>query len=165
VKVFFALAVLFLLVIFQCAVIVHFSIFSFMPELLFMFCVYMALRFDWEEGFEWGLVCGAVSSAFSLMDIRLSLFVFGLCGMMAGSFRGYLFVEYLGTKIFVLFFVSLAGSFLFAFFTSGFSVGLIDFGFVKQFLMKIAMINILFAVPLYMFMDGFYNRLMPYAKR
>jgi len=150
--------ILAVLVVLQTSFIVHMPFFRFVPELLLMFCVYVGSRFNWDSGFWWGITCGMVMSVFSIQDIRLYVIVFSLSGLIAGSFRGALFVDSNATKIILLFFISAAAAFVFAVFSKEATPSLLRIAFLQNYVIRIAFINGVFAIPLYHFLGKIYKR-------
>ena len=149
---------LILLIVLQTTFVHHLPFFTFIPELLLIFCVYIGARFDWKSGFWWGIVCGGFMSLFSLGDIKLYVFVFALSGMIAGSFRGVLFVDSISPKIILLFFISAGVAFIFAVFSKEARPSLFQLAFLQRYVIKIAFINCLFAIPLYSFFEKIYRK-------
>ena len=162
---FAGILIIIFLVILQSSVVVHITFLSFVPELLLIFCVFMGTRFDWYKGFWWGVICGISVAAFSFVDMRFSIVVFALCGLIAGSFRGAFFVDHIITKIIILFFISVAEAFLFGVFSKEISLSLFSFAVLQKSIFKIALINCIFAVPLYLFMGKVFKRSQLYEKR
>ena len=146
------------MVVLQGAMVVHLPFLKFQPEILLILCVYIGATLDWQKGFWWGIVCGMMTSVFSMVDVRICIIIFALSGMLAGSFRGSLFVDNMATKIILLFFISMFEVFLFAFFSKGISLSLFQGAFLQKDIFKIAFINSLFAIPLYYLLGRFYKR-------
>ncbi|MCK5707412.1 MAG: rod shape-determining protein MreD [Candidatus Aureabacteria bacterium] len=153
-----------ILIVIQSSLLVHLNILSYMPELLLIFCVYMGARLNWYRGFWWGILCGIGVSAFSVIDLRFAIAVFALSGLIAGSFRGTLFVDSIGIKVILLFFISLLQAILFGVFYKEISLSFFSFNPANKYLFKIPFINCVFAIPLYYIMEKVFTKLSPYEK-
>ncbi|MBN1522780.1 MAG: rod shape-determining protein MreD [Candidatus Aureabacteria bacterium] len=151
--------ILIALAVLQSSFIIHIPFFQFKPELILIFCVYLATRYDWVRGFWWGMACGAAMSICSIGDPRFFILVFASIGFVSGSFRGALFVDHNSTKIIILFFMSIAGTMAFALLTQQSGFSFFEMAFIKKYIIKIAVINCLFAVPLYSFFQKIYNKI------
>ncbi|EKD26841.1 MAG: hypothetical protein ACD_79C00991G0001 [uncultured bacterium] len=135
------------------------SLFSEIPftdvyyELLFAITVFIGLKFNWYEGCIAGIWCGIFNDIFSATNFGYSVLTYGLSGFLAAFFENIIFTQYTGTRLLILFIMTLFANIILIFLNNSPLVFLETLPSFKLSLLKIAAINTLFSIPLYIMLD------------
>ncbi|MBN2143093.1 MAG: rod shape-determining protein MreD [Candidatus Aureabacteria bacterium] len=140
-------------VILQICIFDHVRLLGIHYELLFSLTVFIGIKYDWKKGYLCGLWCGLLNDVFSIGPFGFSVLTYGFTGLSVSSFQTVIFTQQLGTRLFILFIMSILISF--------FSFMILDLFYYseKQVLFKldllsVAIVNTVFSIPLYRFLDN-----------
>lgn len=145
--------VLFVSLILQIAVLPNLTILDAHYEIFFAVTIFMSIKHGWYSGTLSGIWCGLLSDICSTGPFGFLVFLYGLSGFFAASFRKIIFTQHIATKLLILFIMSIAASLVSIFFFKGFDWIVEIWSVYKLNILSIAAVNTLFSIPVYLFLD------------
>ena len=95
------ICILFIITIFQTAVIPHLAVLGVTPDLFLIFTVFYSLNVEVKRGAIVNWVCGILKDIFSLGIFGISSFLLVLMGYIIGSAREFVFKEHPLTQVLI----------------------------------------------------------------
>ncbi len=147
---------LFFAAILQVALLPELKLLGVHFEILLAMTVFMGIKFDWHSGVQSGMMLGFMQDAFSTGPFGLSVLTYGIAGFLASTFEIVIFTNHVGTRLFILFLLSLLTG-MATLFAGDLMQGQVRFFGLSELLelnlLSVCLVNTLFALPFYLFLD------------
>jgi rod shape-determining protein MreD len=130
-------------------------------EILLVIPVFMGIRFGWHSGIQSGIVFGFAQDVFNTTPFGLSVLLYGIAGFLASTFEMVIFTNHWSTRLGILFLLSLVTGMAALCIRNLLQTGVHVFAFTAFFewnLLSLCFLNVLFAIPLYFFLEKITSR-------